>query len=130
MNVKLTYIDKTTQTLKIDTVSSYNFQGPESYCYGKTENGLLYYYVSPFYDYEGNVSKYTVQLLDCLVDIEVVKYDVNRDGALNLKDLVALAQYVAKWEVEVYEAELDINGDGIVDLSDIDCLAHKLAGWE
>ena len=130
MNVKLTYIDKTTQTLKIDTVSSYNFQGPESYCYGKTENGLLYYYVSPFYDYEGNVSKYTVQLLDCLVDIEVVKYDVNRDGALNLKDLVALAQYVAKWEVEVYEAELDINGDGIVDLSDVDCLAHKLAGWE
>lgn len=56
--------------------------------------------------------------------------DVNGDGEVNLKDLVALAQKVAGWEVDVDENALDVSGDGDVDLADVAKLAQHLAGWD
>ena len=36
------------------------------------------------------------------VDCDDETLDVNGDGAVNLKDLILLAQYVAGWNVELY----------------------------
>ena len=68
-----------------------------------------------------------------LTDEEVdthIPGDVNGDGEVNLKDLVALAQKVAGWEVDVDENALDVSGDGDVDLADVTKLAQHLAGWD
>ncbi len=57
--------------------------------------------------------------------------DVDGNKAINLDDLVLLAQYVAKWEnLSVVESNLDINKDKQVDLNDVVVLAQYLAGWE
>ena len=56
--------------------------------------------------------------------------DVVNDGALNLKDLVSLAQYAADWQdLQVDKYALDINGDASVDLIDVSHYAQYLAGW-
>ncbi|MBO4216524.1 MAG: hypothetical protein J5940_01115, partial [Clostridia bacterium] len=34
--------------------------------------------------------------------VEYLPGDVNGDGAVNVKDLIRLAQYIAKWDVELY----------------------------
>lgn len=63
---------------------------------------------------------------------ETVKYipDINNDNDVNLKDLVVLAQYVAKWEVEVNESVVDVDASGTPDLNDVAVLAQYLAGWD
>ena len=63
-------------------------------------------------------------------EITVKAGNINSDNAVNLKDLVVLAQYVAKWNVSVNDRTVDINGDGEVDLSDVTHLAQFLAGWD
>lgn len=56
--------------------------------------------------------------------------DMNNDSAVDLQDVVLLAQYVAGWEVEINKAAIDVNGDGNVDLNDVVLLAQKVAGWD
>ncbi len=56
--------------------------------------------------------------------------DVNDDKVVNLKDLVVLAQYVAKWDVAVNTDVIDVNGSGATDLDDVNVLAQYLAGWD
>lgn len=56
--------------------------------------------------------------------------DANGDEVINLKDLVALAQFAADWEIEINEAVMDLTKDGKVDLEDVNYLARHLAGWE
>lgn len=53
------------------------------------------------------------------------------ENAVDLQDVVALAQIVAGWEdvVQVTEA-LDVDGNGNVDLQDVVLLAQYVAGWE
>ncbi|MBO4217004.1 MAG: leucine-rich repeat protein, partial [Clostridia bacterium] len=41
--------------------------------------------------------------------IEYLPGDVNGDGAVNVKDLIRLAQYIAKWDVELYSPELHLH---------------------
>ena len=61
--------------------------------------------------------------------------DLNADQKTNLLDLVLLARYVAKWEVDshVEVANVDYNftaeGNDIIDLQDVAYLAKHLAGW-
>ena len=62
--------------------------------------------------------------------IDVIAGDVNGDRAVNVKDLVRLAQYFAKWEVTVNERALDVNGDDAVNVKDLVRLAQYLAKWE
>lgn len=56
--------------------------------------------------------------------------DVNDDTLVDLSDVVTLAQYVAKWDIECNEAALNVNGDNTVDLSDVVHLAQYVARWE
>ncbi len=55
--------------------------------------------------------------------------DANGDEVVNLKDLIALARFVAKWDIEINEAVMDFDKDGDVDLADVTYLARGLAGW-
>ncbi len=61
---------------------------------------------------------------------EVVPGDVNGDGAVDRKDLTRLAQYFARWTVEIDEAAADANGDGEVDRKDLTRLAQYFARWD
>ena len=56
--------------------------------------------------------------------------DINDDDAINLKDLVMIAQKQAGWNVSPVIAALDTNGDGVFDLDDVTHLARFLAGWD
>ncbi len=56
--------------------------------------------------------------------------DVNGDDDISTKDVVLLAQFVAKWKVRLNETAADCNGDGTVDIKDIVILAQFLAKWQ
>ena len=56
--------------------------------------------------------------------------DVNSDGKVDRKDLTRLAQYFARWNVEIDNAAADANGDGKVDRKDLTRLAQYFARWD
>ena len=56
--------------------------------------------------------------------------DIDNDEIVGLKDVVALAQVKAGWDIEYVEAALDPNGDGEFDLDDVVYLAQHVAEWE
>ncbi len=60
---------------------------------------------------------------------DVLYGDVNADGTVDRKDLTRLAQYFARWTVEIDEAAADANGDGTVDRKDLTRLAQYFARW-
>ncbi len=55
--------------------------------------------------------------------------DVNNDNAVDEKDAVALARYLAGWKIEIDETNADVTADGKVDENDAVLLARYLAGW-
>ena len=55
--------------------------------------------------------------------------DVNSDGKVDRKDLTRLAQYFARWDVDVDSTASDANGDGTVDRKDLTRLAQYFARW-
>ena len=65
--------------------------------------------------------------------VRVVDYipgDINGDLATNMKDVVLLMQYVAKWDVSVNEVALDVNADGSVNMKDVVLLMQYVAKWD
>ena len=56
--------------------------------------------------------------------------DVTEDGSLDSADLVALAQYIALWSVEINTSVADVNGSGSIDSADLVLLAQAIAGWD
>ena len=62
----------------------------------------------------------------------VIKGDIYSDGIINIKDLIRLNQYVAKWEMELTKNELnaaDIVADGEINSKDLIRLNQYLARW-
>lgn len=58
----------------------------------------------------------------------VVYGEVNNDGKIDLKDVLALRKHLAKMDVETYiEANADCNGDGVIDMKDVLTLRKFLA---
>ncbi len=55
--------------------------------------------------------------------------DVNGDETVDRKDLTRLAQYFARWTVEIDNVASDANGDGTVDRKDLTRLAQYFARW-
>ena len=55
--------------------------------------------------------------------------DVNKSGAVDLVDEIALARWLAGWNVEIDESAADVDGSGGIDLLDDITLARRLAGW-
>jgi len=56
--------------------------------------------------------------------------DTNSDGAVNGKDGILLAQYLAEWDVSIDMDAADVNGDGKVNGKDGILLAQYLAEWD
>ena len=55
--------------------------------------------------------------------------DVNDDDAVNVLDLMYLANFFAKGEI-INQANADVNGDGLLDVRDLMFLANVFAGKE
>ncbi len=55
--------------------------------------------------------------------------DTNCDGKIDTKDVVLLAQHLAKWTVTIDEVAADCNADGKIDTKDVVLLAQHLAKW-
>ena len=65
--------------------------------------------------------------------VEVLKPtpgDVNRDGAINMKDLVLIQQLINHWDVDIVERAADVNDDGDIDMKDLVLLQRYINGWE
>ena len=67
-------------------------------------------------------AEYTVNHPDKKVTIEVPAYDVNRDGIINILDLILVGQDLSK--ANATNEGTDINGDGVVNISDIILVAQ------
>lgn len=61
---------------------------------------------------------------------EVMYGDVNGDGKVNNKDLAALQQYLADWDVEMDMDAADVTHDGKVNNKDLALLQQYLADWD
>lgn len=55
--------------------------------------------------------------------------DVNSDQAVDLRDVIRLAQYLADWDAGIDFVEADVSRDGQVDIVDIVMLRRYLVGW-
>ena len=59
--------------------------------------------------------------------------DIFGDAAVDAKDSLKLAQYLAGWEVPLSDVSLreaDVHRDGNVDIKDLLKLCQYLAGWD
>ncbi len=137
MNVKITYTDETSETLILDIADFYDFEGSSGAGFGKTKNGLLYYYIETYTDEDGNVEKYKVSILNRDITVEpssVLIGDVNGDGVVDNIDRLTLSRYLADWEGYTADvlnmAAADVNQDSVVDNLDRMVLSRHLADWE
>ena len=55
--------------------------------------------------------------------------DVDGNGEVDELDSVALARYLASWNVAIDQSAADVDGNGDIDELDSVMLARKLAGW-
>ena len=80
--------------------------------------------------YKFNIESNRHLVAKCIPDVTTYTPDIDNNGAVNLKDLVLLAQYVANWDVSVNLSVTDVDGNGITELPDVNVLARYLAGWD
>ena len=55
--------------------------------------------------------------------------DVNGDGVVNSRDVIALERWIAGWPIEINMDAADVNGDGVVNSRDVMVLDRHFAGW-
>ena len=58
------------------------------------------------------------------------KGDVNRDGGVDMKDVLLLRKHIAQMDVEIDLAVADVNGDGNVDMKDVLLVRRHIAGLD
>ena len=56
--------------------------------------------------------------------------DVNRDGNINMKDLVLIQQLINRWDVQIVESAADVTDDGEINMKDLVLLQRYINGWE
>lgn len=137
MIVEVSYTDETTETIILCVADFYDYGDSSGAGFGKTENGLMYYYIETYKDEDGNVEKYDVRILGQDITVEpsnVLIGDVNSDGIVDNLDRMVLSRYLADWaeytEDIINMAAADVNQDGIVDNLDRMVLSRHLADWE
>ena len=54
--------------------------------------------------------------------------DANNDGAVNMKDVLAMRKYIAGMDTEINATAADVNGDGAVNMKDVLVVRKYLAG--
>ena len=64
-------------------------------------------------------------------ELRVIIYgDVNRDGKINVRDIILLLQKVAGWDVSVDVSAGDAEADGKISLADVIAVIRWAAGWD
>lgn len=77
-------------------------------------------------DAAGNIQHYDfTEIIRFEVKDDTTKFDVNKDGSVNILDLVLAAQ-----AFEVYNANADVNGDGVVNILDLVLVASAFGDDE
>ena len=61
--------------------------------------------------------------------VDTLYGDANGDGEITVRDVAALQQIVAGWDVEYTDAA-DANGDGEITVRDVALMQQYLAGWD
>ena len=58
--------------------------------------------------------------------------DVNRDGKVNIIDVMLIQQYIVGWNVKaiVYTPNADVNGDDKINIIDVMLIQQSIAGWK
>ena len=65
----------------------------------------------------------------CSTEPESILGDANSDSAVNIMDVTAMLQYIAKWNVQIDTDAADVVRDGTVNLSDVTLLLKYIAKW-
>ena len=60
----------------------------------------------------------------------IIYGDVNRDGKINVRDIILLLQKVAGWDVSVDVSAGDAEADGKISLADVIAVIRWAAGWD
>ena len=135
--VKVTYMDGSTEVLKLAPARNAKVSGGEEYAYmsttAKTSRGVITYDMHMEVNEETMVTEYYLYMMDYELTLCVpsaIVGDANGDGEVNGMDATLLLQYAAGWDVEVNEAAADVNGDGSVDGMDATLLLQYAAGWD
>lgn len=68
----------------------------------------------------------SLALISVNAAIEWLAGDTNSDGAVNMKDIVLLQQYLNKWDVTIDESVTDVNEDSAINMKDIVLLQQFL----
>ena len=55
--------------------------------------------------------------------------DVNEDGAVNIKDVMLIQQYIVGWKVSINAANANVNGDSKIDIRDVMLVQQSIVGW-
>ena len=106
------------------SVATLEFKVKDSAKLGKTEISL---YTSQGKNAVGK--KITSVAAKSVISVKIG--DVDGNSSIDLKDLVKLAQRVAKWDIKGFVvSESDLNADGKTNLEDVTLLAQFVAGWE
>ena len=73
----------------------------------------------------------TVRCSRCEACVTNTPGDVDRDGSVDLRDVVLLRRALARWNVTADAINANVNGDGSVDLKDAVTITRCLAGgWD
>ncbi len=137
MVVKITYADQTTDNLVFDTVfndTQYSDDTiSENVIIAKTDNGIISYWLTVYYDDNGEIEKYSYWMFGNEVEVDatvsVLAGDVNGDGKITPKDVTDLRRYLAGgWSVTIDLTAADVNGNGKITPKDVTDLRRYLAG--
>ena len=85
-------------------------------------NGAAHTY-DHIYDADCNLCGY-------IRDVELVKGDVDGDGAVSVLDAILLQQYLNGWDVMAVNIVSDMNGDAKINNQDLVLLIRLLNGWD
>ncbi len=131
MTVSVRYADESVELLEVKNITA---EGPMNY--GKTDNGLLYYWIESEFNEDGSIiGNFEIQVFGQTLQVSADQRligDVNGDGEVTSKDVTILRRYFAEgWDVEIVEANSDIDCDGFVTTKDVTILRRYLAGgWD
>lgn len=96
--------------------------------YAETDEGLLMYSVENLLDSNGYVKECVVYILGEIIRFDVLSGDINGDGSVDVRDLVAAKKMLADMTEPENKLDADMNYDGKFDALDLPLYIKILLG--